>query len=469
MDLVPPPDDDRLTTLVSRIALAVALLVAVTLPLGYAALTYRSNAELVATEAYVKAGAVTALASGNPELWMYQVPRIEEALIARAVGLDHQMAALTDAAGSRLVSFGEMPHFPVLKRSQPVYESGRVVGYVQIFHSLRDDLYGTALAALLGLLLGGATYAARILPLRALRRATSELSGQQARYATAVESAMEGYMQIETGGRLCEVNAALCTLTGYSRDEMLALTVADLDTAEIAGRLLVRGAAGRHQRFETRWKRRDGSIIDVEVSAANLVQDGGKLFCFVRDITDKKRSDEQIWFQANFDSLTGLPNRRMFHDRLEQEIKKAHRASHRAALLFIDLDRFKEVNDTLGHDHGDLLLAEAARRIGECVRETDTVARLGGDEFTVVMAELDDSGSTERVARNILAQLAAPFQLGSQEVSVSASIGIAIYPDDAATAKELLKNADRAMYAAKSLGRNRYNYFNAAHSGSSPA
>ena len=455
-----PRGNDRLAALVNRVALVVAFLVALTLPLGYAAMAYRHKAELVETEAYVKAGAMTALASRNPELWMYQLPRLEQALTARAVGLPNQLAKLTDATGRDLASFGETPIPPVMTRSRPVYESGRVVGHIEILHSLREVVYATILVALLGLLLGGVTYVAlRILPLRALQRVTAELSGQQARYAMAVESAMEGYMQIETGGRLSQVNAALCALTGYSRDEMLALGVADLETTEAGRRLLTSGAEGARERFDTRWKRRDGTIIDIEVSAANLAHDGGERFCFVRDITDRKRSAEQIWIQANFDSLTGLPNRRMFHDRLEQEIKKAHRAHHQAALLFIDLDHFKEINDTLGHDQGDLLLIEAARRISECVRETDAVGRLGGDEFTVLLAELDDSGSAERVARNILSKLAAAFPLGNQVGVVSASIGVAIYPDDAGAAKELLKNADQAMYVAKTQGRNRCNRF----------
>ncbi|HEU0282478.1 MAG TPA: EAL domain-containing protein, partial [Gallionella sp.] len=180
---------------------------------------------------------------------------------------------------------------------------------------------------------------------------------------------------------------------------------------------------------------------------------------FVRDITKQKESDDLIWNQANFDSLTGLPNRHMFHDRLMQEIKKAHRASLRTALLFIDLDKFKEVNDTLGHSMGDILLKEAAHRIGGCVRDTDTVARLGGDEFTVILAELDDTGSVERIAENVLQSLANPFRLGNEMAYISASIGITLYPNDATEAEDLLKNADQAMYAAKNGGRNRFSYF----------
>jgi diguanylate cyclase (GGDEF)-like protein len=178
-----------------------------------------------------------------------------------------------------------------------------------------------------------------------------------------------------------------------------------------------------------------------------------------QDITEKKRSEETIWQQANFDQLTGLPNRRMFQDRLEQEIKKSHRDSLPLALMFIDLDKFKEVNDTIGHDKGDILLTEASRRIARCVRESDTVARLGGDEFTVILPEVGDADSVGRIAQAIIDALVAPFQLEEEYAFVSASIGITLYPSDAGNLEMLMSNADQAMYASKSAGRNRFSYF----------
>ena len=149
----------------------------------------------------------------------------------------------------------------------------------------------------------------------------------------------------------------------------------------------------------------------------------------------------------------------MFHNRLEEEIKKARRNKRSLALLFLDLDHFKEVNDNLGHNLGDMLLQETARRLNSCVRETDAVARLGGDEFTIIIGDLADPGNIALVAQNILLKIAEPFQLGTETAHVSISIGIALYPQDAASAEALLTNADHAMYAAKDLGRNRYHYF----------
>ena len=180
------------------------------------------------------------------------------------------------------------------------------------------------------------------------------------------------------------------------------------------------------------------------------------------DITGRKHSEALIWQQANFDALTGLPNRRMLRDRLEQEIKKSRREGRLLAILFIDLDHFKEVNDTLGHDKGDLLLVEAARRIRGCVRETDTVARMGGDEFTVVLSEMPDSASMERIIQNILGAMTVMFQLGNEQVFVSASIGITVYPTDATEVETLFKNADQALYVAKGAGRNRFSFFTPA-------
>lgn len=179
----------------------------------------------------------------------------------------------------------------------------------------------------------------------------------------------------------------------------------------------------------------------------------------VRDISRQKAADDLIWQQANFDTLTNLPNRRMFRDRLELEIKKLERTGLSLAVMFLDLDHFKVVNDTMGHYKGDDLLKAAALRIENCIRETDTVARLGGDEFVILLSEMDGITNSERVAENILSQMTIPFELGGEPIYISASIGITLYPADAINFDDLLKNADQAMYVAKAEGRNRYSYF----------
>lgn len=175
-----------------------------------------------------------------------------------------------------------------------------------------------------------------------------------------------------------------------------------------------------------------------------------------------RRSKALLWKQANFDTLTGLPNRDLLRDRLAQEIRKSERSGLPLAVMLIDLDQFKEVNDTLGHDLGDMLLGEAARRIASCVRNSDTVARLGGDEFIVLLPQISNASHVGGIAQKIILKLAEPFHLRNEIAHISASLGITLYPDDAADIDGLMKNADQAMYVAKKNGRNRFSYFTAA-------
>jgi diguanylate cyclase (GGDEF)-like protein/PAS domain S-box-containing protein len=177
------------------------------------------------------------------------------------------------------------------------------------------------------------------------------------------------------------------------------------------------------------------------------------------DLTERKQAEETILRQAHYDALTQLPNRRLFRDRLEHTIRQSKRDHSPFALMLIDLDHFKEVNDTMGHDAGDFLLVDAAQRILHSVRESDTVARMGGDEFVVILPEISEPISVERIAQKIITKLAAPFLLGEEKAYISASVGITLYPADADSMETLLKNADQAMYVAKSMGRNRMSYF----------
>lgn len=179
-----------------------------------------------------------------------------------------------------------------------------------------------------------------------------------------------------------------------------------------------------------------------------------------RDITEHKQASERIWREANYDALTGLPNRRLFRDRLDYEVKHAGRNDRPFALFFVDLDRFKQINDLHGHAAGDELLRQAAARISHCVRKSDTVARLGGDEFTVVLSELpSDQAHIEGTAQKILDGLARPFRINGAACYISGSIGITLWPRDALTAEDLIRNADQAMYLAKHNGRSRFAFF----------
>lgn len=179
----------------------------------------------------------------------------------------------------------------------------------------------------------------------------------------------------------------------------------------------------------------------------------------IRSEAEDRIQLEQAMQEINIDDVTGLPNRKLFHDRLEVDIKRAHRRQLTLALLFIDLDHFKEINDTLGHAAGDTLLKEAGKRLGQHIRESDTITRLGGDEFTITLGELKDPDRIVDIANKVLSDLAKPIKLNGHVAYISASIGIALYPQDATNASDLLRNADQAMYDAKAKGRNRFIYF----------
>lgn len=290
---------------------------------------------------------------------------------------------------------------------------------------------------------------------------------EQRRLALRVfQSSHDGILITDPAGIILDVNQAFSDLTGYSREEAVGQSSRLLDSGH-------HDRAFFEQMFDTIaredhwlgeiWNRTKAGAISVVLMTISAVRDtAGELTHYVgvfTDITQKKESERRLEHLAHHDALTDLPNRSLFRDRLHQAIRKAGRDDQTLALLFVDLDRFKEVNDTLGHVAGDRLLVEAARRITACVRNSDTVARLGGDEFTVVLQGVEDGDAAAGIAREVIDALAAPFDLGQNAVSLSASIGIALCPDDTEDPDALTDAADQAMYDAKALGRNRYSFY----------
>jgi diguanylate cyclase (GGDEF)-like protein/PAS domain S-box-containing protein len=268
-------------------------------------------------------------------------------------------------------------------------------------------------------------------------------------------------------GRFIYANKSLAGLYGMSSGEIGGKNFFDLD-ASVASALQQQ----LHQVIETKAISRGempglssaGKETTYEYLFVPVMDQAGQLEAIAgtaRDITERKATEEKIKHSANYDFLTGLPNRSLFRDRLEREVKHSGRTGLPIALLFIDLDGFKEVNDRLGHDAGDSLLQQAAQRISSCVRGTDTVARFGGDEFTVILTEVNKIAHLEIQAREIIEELAKPFFVVGTDVCISGSTGITLFPRDAATPEELLRNADQAMYVAKHGGRNRFSFFTA--------
>lgn len=294
----------------------------------------------------------------------------------------------------------------------------------------------------------------------------------------AMDNAFVEIYWLDKEAHISYINKQACTTLGYTREELLQLSIPDLDP------LVPIAQWNEHwedlkrdqsQFFETQHRRKDGTVIPVEVSA-NYVKFGRQEFnvAFCRDISERKRTEEQIHTLAYFDALTKLPNRRMLNDRLAQAIAASRRSGHWGALLFIDLDNFKPLNDTCGHSMGDLLLIQVAERLIRCVRAVDTVARFGGDEFVVVMSELaqdKDKLKTQAgiVAEKIRAALAEPYVLKQKpnhvvsgtpiEHHCTSSIGITLFDGREDDQETILKRGDIAMYHAKAAGRNQLRFY----------
>lgn len=280
------------------------------------------------------------------------------------------------------------------------------------------------------------------------------------------QNSSEGMMVTDMNNNIITVNPAFTKITGYTLSDVVGKKPSMLKS----GRHSEEFFRNMWQAIDTHgcwqgeiWNRKKDGTVYLEWLTINNVYNPDdsvqyRMGLFF-DITEKKAIEEAIWKQANFDVLTGLPNRQMFYDRFLMEISMARREQTKLALLYIDLDRFKEINDTLGHSNGNQFLIDVAKRLESCVRESDTVARLCGDEFTVILRNINTQDVPARIAGSILNKISEPFIIDEDVVHVSASIGISIYPDDSTDKDALLNNADQALYQAKQNGRNRMAFF----------
>ncbi|MCC9623990.1 EAL domain-containing protein [Thalassospira sp. MA62] len=295
---------------------------------------------------------------------------------------------------------------------------------------------------------------------RALRHAEEKFRG-------IFENSAEGLYQSVPLGAVLSANPAFLSILGYtSVDQMLSqkdgLGLHYLDPVsrlQMTGRLLRDGAV---QGFETELRRADGKIIWVEENARLMRDEKGRPSVIegsITDVTDRKRSEARIQFLAHHDGLTGLPNRTLFQERLAAAVERSKRERRNFVLMMFDLDNFKDINDTLGHPIGDLLLQGVGERMRVCLRNEDVVARLGGDEFAVLIQEPGTPEEIAFVAQRLIERISERFMLDGNEVQASTSVGICMYPNDGRDEKDLLRNADLALYCSKAEGRNRYHFF----------
>ena len=285
-----------------------------------------------------------------------------------------------------------------------------------------------------------------------------------------LRSMSEAVAVIDLDFRFISVNPSFSRITGYSEEEVVGLNSSLLDSAQHSPEFYrrVRDILERtgHWAGEMWQRRKDDEEFLGWIEMSEVRDSLGARSHFVavvNDITDKKRAEQELRYLANYDTLTGLPNRALLSERLGRAIIRARRQETRVAVLFLDLDRFKDINDSLGHAAGDRLLKAAAARLQSTVSASDTVARLGGDEFTVVLEDVESLVAVERMAREILSAFSTPLEVDERhDVSITPSLGISLYPDHALVPTDLLKFADTAMYQAKAEGRNTYQVYNEA-------
>jgi diguanylate cyclase (GGDEF)-like protein/PAS domain S-box-containing protein len=297
------------------------------------------------------------------------------------------------------------------------------------------------------------------------KQAEEALRSSEERYRRIVDTASEGIWMVDAEGVTSFVNARMADILGYEMVDMVSRTMDDFLFEEDKEAYREWDKAirqGNQKSDERRFRRRDGEVLWALVSASPTFgseQEFMGTINLITDITERKQQQEQLLYQAHYDPLTGLPNRFLAMDRLEQNIRVAARSGTSTALLFLDLDDFKKVNDALGHEVGDQALKLAATRLKQAVRNADTVARLGGDEFIILIHDIPNKEAVCPVAEKIMQAFQQVFLVMGREVMLTASLGISIYPDDGNDPLVLLRNADTAMYHSKAMGRNAYQYF----------
>jgi diguanylate cyclase (GGDEF)-like protein/PAS domain S-box-containing protein len=471
------------TSSITWIAGAISLIVLASLPLGFWALSYQHQIGTISAESQFNANMVADLVDQNPANWHEQKQRIARLLreddrtqadypeLRRILGPGGELIASSSATA--------LPP-PVLARREPVMDGGKIIAYFEVARSIRPLLAETGLVALLGMALAGALFfTLKIFPLRALNRALADLHQSEQLFSKAFHASPDPVMICRADdGRIISVNTSFTRLTGYALPEVvnrehgeLGLW-ADQEKTEWARQQLRldQPVNNLEMTLVTRSGEQRDMLVSSEMTEINSVS---CVLTVARDVTAQKQAEQRMAYLANYDQLTGLPNRALFRDRLEGAMRRAQRAERLVGLLYLDLDRFKRVNDSLGHQAGDQLLVQVAERLLGCVRRTDTighsdarhgssgstVARLGGDEFTVVLGDIKHVDEISSVALRIITALSAAFDLTGHQVFVGASIGITVYPFDDIDLDNMIRNADAAMYQAKALGRNNFQFY----------
>ncbi|ACH37677.1 sensor diguanylate cyclase/phosphodiesterase, S-box-containing [Citrifermentans bemidjiense Bem] len=448
------------------IALIVSTMLTVVPPAIYFVMSFSHMRGVVEAEGEINARLVGTLVVANPQMWEFEELRLKELLGRRSKSGVKEIRRIYNLKREVIAESGEPLPRPVFALSFPVHDAGHEVALLEVSRSLQPVLIKTLLALIGGALVGAyAFFRLRTVPLRALDEAYRVLKQSEEKYRSVYESLNEGLALYRASRRedgsadlvLTDVNPAAINVFGFSRDDIGGWITELLDglfaecAEQVFGALQARGEVSLDLEQNS-----TGRIFSLTAFPMGY----GMVATLLEDVTEKKRTAEQLERLAYYDSLTGLLNRRMLLDRMEQAIGTAQREGVKVATLFMDLNGFKVINDTLGHKAGDQILVEVAKRLQKMVRKRDTLARLGGDEF-VVAATFEKDENASAIAKNLINAITPVYQVCDREVYVGVSVGISIFPDDGDVPETLLKNADIAMYNAKSQGQGGFCFYSA--------
>lgn len=462
-----PPTSIHRFTLV--FAWGFAVLITVLSPTVYYLASLQYLRGLVDAQAELSAREVSGLVISNPTMWQFEQVRLSELLERKALQPVSEIRSIVDVKGEEIAHNHVKLSPPLITRQHDIYDSGTVMAHIQISRSIRPLLIEAFFVAVCAMGVSSLIlYLILRFPLRTIQQAYQAITESEDKYRSLYSSMREGLalhsVEFDEHGALrtfviSDANPTFLAMLGGTSEELLGR-----DSLELFGETF------REFLPELLRVLEDGSSLSFDYSLSDqgrtfsvqaFSPGPGRIATLFEEITERKKSEEQIQHMAYFDALTGLPNRSLMLDRLNRAIARSTRDQSTLAILFLDLDRFKAVNDTLGHSTGDMLLIEVSQRLRSFVRTSDTLARLGGDEFVVIVSDLDKEVNAAHIAQKLIDSLAAPFRISGHELHITTSIGVAIFPEDGVTAEVLIKNADMAMYAAKESGRNNYNYYSA--------
>jgi diguanylate cyclase (GGDEF)-like protein len=459
-----------LRRLVGAIGLLVAVTTAVSVPAGYLLVGYTNLSTQLEFRAELAAARVSKYVFLHRTMWQFHAVRLVELIEFSEADSEVFNQRIIDSGGHVVAEQGAAVSAPSIVRKFPVVVAGQPVGRVETTGSTAPLLRETGLIAALSALLGfGMYFALKVFPLRVLDRTLGTLVTTNHRFELALTNMVQGLCMFDSEQRLIVWNQRFLTLFGLTRDEVvLGMSLAEIfDIVSRRGNPFIQASGVIRAEMNRMLASGQPVIVLRELTDGRFlsimhepIPGGGWLSTF-EDVTERRLAEDKVAHMARHDALTNLPNRLLFREQLEHTLARLHRGEQ-AAVLSIDLDRFKHVNDTLGHPVGDELLIAVAQRLRECTREGDTIARLGGDEFVIVQVATDlQPAETIALASRIVDVIGEPFEIGGSLIVVGASVGIAMAPADGADPDQLLKNADLALYRAKSDGRGTYRFFEA--------